>query len=973
VLSKASINSVIMDDMNERYYELDDLTELFQRLNTHNLSVLHLNIRSFHRNGDELGLLIDQMDTRPDILVLTETWFSHGYQGELRGYDSHHIYRYNRRGGGVSIFIKNGIKFEVLSQFSYLSNNMEICSVRLNINRESIIVHGVYRPPDKDIRLFTDEMVGIITANGMDVHVLVVGDMNIDLVSPSVPESEFIDMFRASSYVPIINIPTHFTPNRETCIDHMWYNKLFNVVAGVIRVDVSDHYPVFSVLPLQSRSDDYFIKQFRDHSGSSLIRLRDELSKFCVEFVKSLKYDNIDIDTAVEVYDDGLKNVYNMCCPVRSKRLPIGKCRKPWISNELKSCILRKHQLFRLQRQGEISFQVYNAFKNQVTSIIRRAKTKFFLNKFRSNSNNVKDTWKTINFLAGKSRKKIGPSEILSNSGVTHDPQTIAESFNSYFTSIPQELDSKIPNVDVAPRDYMGDNMQNSFFVRGCSDLDVRTVIGGMKNKPCNLKSVPVFIYKCCSELLSPVIAELFNKSVSSGKFPTSLKTARITPVFKSGEITLTSNYRPISTLPILSKIFEKLMYKQLQNFLSINEILSPNQFGFRNNSSTSDAVVEFLDRATGVLDQKSSMIAVFLDFSKAFDTVKHDILIDKLYVLGVRGLILEWFKTYLVGRKQYVCVNGCDSSLLSVQTGVPQGSVLGPILFLIYINDMSRSSDRLQFVHFADDTTVCSSGNDIDVLVADINSQLSNVYSWLCSNRLSLNIRKSSCMLISNKRDGVVPSINIAGVDVDFVSEAKFLGILIDDRLTFKSHTTQLCKKLSQSIGMLNRISGLVPPAAKTYIYYSLIYSRVSYGIVAWGRGSVGSARHLERLLSKARKVVTYPSRVNCHRKFLNFLSIFKYFTCLKLYKTVKLDQHPYFVHCFNSLLPRHSHDTRFSSEVRFTPPFYSKAICQRFFVFQAVGFWNELPAEVRNCPSLTKFKTALKAELLLIQDISP
>jgi len=958
---------------NEQSYELEDFTALFQRLDTHNLSIFHVNIRSFHSNGDELVLLIDQLATRPDVLVLTETWFTDSYLGEIYGYEARHVYRRDRRGGGVSIFIKKGYKFKLISQFSYLGLNLEICTVRLDIGSESVIVHGVYRPPDKDIRLFTNEVLGIVAANGLDVHALVVGDMNIDLIRPSVIESEFVDMLQASSYSSIINEPTHITPNRGSCIDHVWYNKLSNdIIAGVLKVDVSDHYPVFVILPIQSHSDEFFVKHFRDHSEVSLINLRDKLSMFSVEFVAMLECDNTDTDTAVELFNDGLENIYNTCCPIRSKRLSYRGCRKPWITTQIKSCILRKHQLFRRYKQGEVSFQLYNIFKNQVTSILRKAKSKFFLDKFHSKSNDVRGTWKTINSLIGRSNKGSAPSEILTNAGTVSDPMTIAECFNSYFTHVPTELESKIPNSDVSPLSYMGDRVLNSFFVGYCSDSDVRYVIRGMKNKSCALNTIPVFIFKTCSEILSPVIARLFCMSVYSGTFPNSLKTARVIPIHKSGEPTSTSNYRPISTLPILSKIFEKLMHKKLMSFIDSNNILSRCQFGFRSNSSTSDAILEFLDGAVDVLDQKKSMITVFLDFTKAFDTVKHNILIDKLRFLGIRGLSLEWFRSYLSGRKQYVSVNGCDSGLLEVHTGIPQGSVLGPTLFLLYINDMNRSSDKLRFVHFADDTTVFSSGNNVNELTTNINTELSNVYAWLCSNRLSLNIKKSSCMLISNKRDVVLSNVTIAGIDIDFVDEAKFLGILIDNKLTFKPHTTQISKKLSRTIGMLNRISGLVPPKAKLNIYYSLIYSRVSYGIVAWGRSGVGNSNHIERLLRKARNVVMYPVRKNPLENFLSFQSIYKYFTCVKLYKVVKLGQHPYFVHNFNSLLPRHTHETRFNSQVRFTPPLYSKAICQRFFLYQSIDLWNALPGSIRNCRSIGNFKAELKRELISIQVIS-
>jgi len=956
----------------DQYFDVSNISVVYRRLKNRNLCVFHLNIRSFNKNGDELGLLLDQMNPQPDVLVLTETWFSADYVGEIEGYTGQHVYRCNRRGGGVSIFVKKKHKFKIIPQYSYVGLNLEICSGKLDIGGENFIVHGVYRPPDRDIKLFTEELLAIVNVHRVDDSVFLVGDMNVDLINPTVLESEFFDMLRASSFVSIVNAITHVTPNGGTCIDHVWFNRLYDVEAGVIRVDISDHYPVFAIIPVQSHSNEYFLKRFRDHSNNSLMSVRDRLQEFSGELLPVLEGGNIDINAAVEFFNDSLVNIYNECCPIRSKRLSYGRCKKPWISPQLKECIDRKYELFRQFKLGIVSLQLYNTFKNQVTRMIRKAKNRFFLDRFRSNSNDARETWKSINSLVGRVNKKSGPVEILSGSNLENNPQTIAQCFNSYFTHIADDLNKQIPLTNVSPLRYMGDRMPNSFFSSPCTDTDVRSVVSCMKNKSCDINTVPIFIYKACVDVLSPLIAGLFNLSVAAGTFPHSMKTARVIPIFKSGDPTLTNNYRPISTLPILSKILEKLMHKQLMYFLSSNSILSPCQFGFRSNSSTSDAILEFLDCAANILDRRESLLTVYLDFSKAFDTVQHTILLDKLSHIGIRGGVLDWFRSYLMGRKQYVTVNGCNSDLLSVSTGVPQGSVLGPTLFLLYINDMWRCSDGLRFIHFADDTTVFGSGSDVDVLAANLNVQLENVYTWLCCNRLSLNVKKSSCMLISHRRNITVPSITIADAEIGVVREAKFLGIIIDDKLSFRPHTVELCKKLSRSVGILNRISGLIPPTAKMNIYYSLIYSRISYGIVAWGKSSVGNARHIERLLHKARKIVLFPGRQNRCSKFLNFQSVYTYFTCVKLYRVVKLNHHPYFMRNFANLLPQHSHSTRFSSQVRFLPPFYSKSLCQKHFMFQSISLWNALPAELRESRSLARFRTDLKKELLLSQHIS-
>jgi hypothetical protein len=257
----------------------------------------------------------------------------------------------------------------------------------------------------------------------------------------------------------------------------------------------------------------------------------------------------------------------------------------------------------------------------------------------------------------------------------------------------------------------------------------------------------------------------LFNESVLAGLFPNCLKLARVIPIFKSGDTEQASNYRPISTLPVISKLFEKLMYRRFDSFLSKYKILTPCQFGFRSGRSTADAVLEFCDTIYNTVNLGGSVLSVFLDFSKAFDTVNHQILLSKLDHYGVRGLAHDWFRSYLSNRSQYVEVNCIRSEPTFMSHGVPQGSTLGPLLFLLYVNDMNNSSNVLQFVHFADDTTVSLPCESVGLGAGIMNSELSRVDAWLATNRLSLNIKKSSYMLFS--ATNLVPPFDIRVRDV--------------------------------------------------------------------------------------------------------------------------------------------------------------------------------------------------------------
>jgi len=963
-----------VSDFNDQYCSPSDFAATYDGSCNGDFSIFHLNIRSFNRNSDELGVFLDLLGAKPDVIVLTETWFSPGNcVGELLGYSAHHVYRTDRRGGGVSVFARKVYGNILIPRWTYIGDNLEICTVKIIVSDKHLIIHGVYRPPDRDVRLFNDEIVDIIGRVAGSEHVLLIGDLNIDLLNPAVAAGEFIDLCTASSFVSLINAPTHFAAGRSTCIDHMWLNKLHPVRAGVMKADISDHYPIFAILPnIKGAVNNFYLKHFRDHSRDSLMRLRDELSRFVDEFSSILDYDNIDIDLAMEVFTERFYEIYDHNCPMRCKTMSDCEFRKPWISKQLRDCIVRKHALFRKYKRGSLPFQVYNTYKNVITRILKRAKLRYFSRKFEAASTDVSGTWRTINSILGRKRNTGSPAELVFGNTVCSTPQDIASCFNTYFTDIATELEREIPTCNISPTAYMGCRTPASFFVNPVVESDVRLIIGRLKNKPSSLQVVPVFIYKACSSILCPVLAKLFNLSVSLGKFPICLKIARVIPVFKSGDPKIPGNYRPISTLPVMAKIFERLMHSQLDGFLKSNNVLSSSQFGFRRNCSTADAVLEFIDNVFNTLDRRLSMITVFLDFSKAFDTVKHEILVDKMDYVGVRGLALEWFRSYLCDRRQCVDVSGTRSSFLDVRTGVPQGSVLGPVLFLLYINDMSRCSDMLNFVHFADDTTVFGCGKNIRDLSNLVNADLSRVFEWLCSNRLSLNIAKTCYMIMTDQRnDEQLPSLVINNGNIQMVQEAKFLGVIIDSRLTFSAHVSNLCKKISRNIGVLNRISSLIPPRAKKSIYFSLIYSYVTYCVTVWGKRSIGNSCHIERLLRRATKVVSYPFPIYSGPtlRFLNFDSIYNYYTLIKLYKVINTNQHVYFKNCIEILVPRHEHRTRFSYQGNFQPPHYSKAKCQKNFLYQSISLWNGLPNEIKSCDSLSKFRTLLKDELILIQ----
>jgi len=372
--------------------------------------------------------------------------------------------------------------------------------------------------------------------------------------------------------------------------------------------------------------------------------------------------------------------------------------------------------------------------------------------------------------------------------------------------------------------------------------------------KSCDVNGLSMFFLKnFTNELIKP-LHHVISRSLSSGTVPMQLKIAKIIPVFKSGNPTSMDNYRPIALLSNFSKMLEKVVCLRLYSFLETNNILSGSQFGFRQGHSTVHPMVHFLNYVSNAFEKKHHVIAVFCDLRKAFDTVDHSILFKKLQKMGVKGAELKWFQSYLSNRKQYVCVNGKNSAMKTIKIGVPQGSILGPLLFLIYINDLPLAS-LLYSLLFADDTTLLASGPDINRLFDFVNNELAKVTYFFRQNKLALHpnktnymiftnnaaVKNSNCELfINNNNPGVAEDPNLVTkiarvIGDDDNPSVKFLGIHIDPQLTFKYHVDVISKKISNSLYFLRAAKNILTKKALTTVYYSLVHTHLIYAIQIW------------------------------------------------------------------------------------------------------------------------------------------
>ena len=544
---------------------------------------------------------------------------------------------------------------------------------------------------------------------------------------------------------------------------------------------------------------------------------------------------------------------------------------KPWINNKIQKMMrIRDRILLKLKKKStNDNLTLYKKFRNRVSNEIKKSKENCFHNFFSTNTQNMKKLWSGIKtIISHKSSTSSTINKIKDMEGnVTSEPSKISNIFNDFFVNVADEITKTIPKTPKSPLDYLSNRTSNSLFLTPVTFIEVNDLINTLNpSKSVGPNSIPIKLLKILGSSVSPLVALLVNQSFQSGVFPDKLKIAKVITLFKKGNPELPSNYRPISLLPIFSKIFEKLMYRQLFRFLEVHNVLYSLQFGFQENHSIDHALVSLTEAIRNTLDNKRFGCGIFIDLQKAFDTVNPEILLSKLEHYGVRGCALEWFRSYLSDRKQYVSVNGSNSNLLSITCGVPQGSVLGPLLFLVYINDLPNASKKLNFYLFADDTNIYCESKDLSNLLKIVNKELRSIKRWLDANKLSLNIDKTNYIIFhSSSRN--VPSdstIKIGKKQIKRVKLVKFLGLLLDEHLSWKYHLSELSKKLARTCGIFFKIRNLLPLDVLLCLYNALFLSFLQYGLIVWGQTFASYIDPIFKLQKKAVRAISFQPRLS-------------------------------------------------------------------------------------------------------------
>lgn len=827
------------------------------------LNILTQNIRSINFNYNNFETLLARIPFECDVLILTECWLpcrTNAYLPTLPNYTQNKTSIHRNQSDGVVVYVKSNLS-PTLEELDFESSAFGLI-VKFN---SDIAILCVYRSPSiKIIDTFLSSLNTILTKLSNFKTVIIAGDINID-IKPTTLDSRHQDYLNCLAFHGYL--PTHSFPTRENnCLDHIIIRSKLPSTTLILETTITDHY----ALLISSNIKPHRMNTTKNTTKINYVTLDETINN--TDFSNVLNSD--DPNAATNDFINIIKRAIssNTAYIKTSSRKKINK---PWITPGLLRCINTRDRLHKSHKRSpdnETLKVTYIRYRSFCTKILKKVKRQHDTQELKKAGNNPKHLWENIKRITNTVKQTESSHKLLT---LASTPVQSCNQVNEYFVHIGEELAQSFANVTSDPQMFPLNQQPNSFLLTETDPQEVyNTIMSLRSNATTGGDGISPMILKRYGTILSPILSHIFNLCFLKGVFPDLLKRAVVQPIFKGGDGNLLTNYRPIAILPAISKVLERIVNNKLVAYLEHFHLLSPHQFGFRKKRSTTDAVQELLDTIVQSLNADKRVLTIFLDLTKAFDTVPSEALLGKLEAKGIRGLQLDFFRSYLTGRSQRVKINDTTSEELPINYGVPQGSILGPTLFLVFIDDLSNIKlPNSHLVSFADDTAISFSADSWAELQIAAQNGFDTISHWLRINKLTLNTIKTKFItfsISSSPKPLDAPSIKAHSClsksnstckcpSLSQVDTIKYLGITLDNYLNFKSHIQLLSGRIRKLIYVFKVLRHVANPSVLQSVYYALCRSLITYCIACWGGVPKTTLKPLEVAQRAILKVATF------------------------------------------------------------------------------------------------------------------
>ena len=930
------------------------------------LVMCHINVQSILNKLESLEFMLNKENV--DVLCLTEHWLDADTALclQIKGYSLLSCFcRNSKIHGGSLILVKNNLKHN-FKGFNNIENaSIEAHSELCGIFNDKYCIVCCYRPPSGNMDIFTDSVSSALSmAYKRGKYLVFCGDLNINFYVGNEHKKQLLDLFDSFRLCVTTTEPTRICTysnghTSKSILDYVATNIPNNAYeCTIFNPHLSDHLGhrfIFKIFNNFSNPTDYESNNIfcRNLSKDSLALLSNFVMSRNWGFIIS---SSVDGDTRWMQFTEHILYCLNCCCPYKYIKIKKSQSGSDWYNINLSHMKTELDKIYWMQKNThDIDLiQKYRELKKSYKQEINNAKKSYYQRKIENSDNKNKIIWSLVNENLKRNSKHSCDIKLEIDGEIITQPTDIVNKFAVFFSTIPgRKLYEKYG--DLTEECTTSPCLPNSIFVTPVNEDEILKTCEGLKNKKSSgFDDLNTNILKEILPHIKKPLTFLINSSLKDGAFPDVLKVAKVVPIYKKNKREDMRNYRQISILSIFSKVFEKIVYNKFVDFLNKNNVLTLAQHGFQQNRSIETASCRTLNYVYRKIDKGELVMTIFFDLSIAFDTINRKNLITKLYNMGIRGTILNWVDSYMSDRKILVKYNGAQSQVNTLELGVPQGSVLGPLLFILYVNDLPANIKQGHVTMYADDTTITVSAGTSEELCQNVTSVCNDMNIWCRKNGLILNTDKTVYMSMFNRK----PVNNLEDkLNIKLSESVKFLGSLIDPQLTYSSQIDHVCSKLNSAYFAILSLKNTLDVQGLLSVYYALAFSHMANNVVCWGSAQCNRIFICQKRI--LRLIFGIKARESCREIFirrgiLTFPSIYIH-RCLSYLNNNRS--------MFQRVGSTNPYNTRGNNLL--TIPCHKTSYYKNSPFYNCVTLFNKLPAELR-CFSGNLFTSKVKSFLL-------